>query len=142
MRVIKIAPADIVPCLSGARVFDRGLVEAPATVEVRCDWAAICRVDLSPDGSHEVAAVACAHPRHGSAPAFAEVLDKLARFMPPATACPTCGDGDGWLDPLAEEARQQLILGHALGVYRGIPIPRLQPEQDSNEGTEGAEHEG
>lgn len=122
MRVVEIVAEDIIPCMSGARIFDRGLVDEPEECEIRSGWAPICRAIIAPNGTHEVVAVACAHPRHGVCPEFKAVYEQLATHLPTDDECPLCEGG--WLAPTSAEARQQILVGHAIGVYRGIRIPR------------------
>jgi len=133
MRIIEIQADQVIPCMGGARIFERGAVEETRVCEVRCGWAQICRVLLHPDGTHEVTAVACAHPRHGVRPEFEGMHEKLEPYLPAIDDCPLCEGG--WLLPTSEQARQQIMLGHAIGVYRGIRIPRMdRPDKESEEG--------
>lgn len=121
MRVIEIGAEHIIPCMSGAQVLGRGFVDKTEECEIRSGWASICRAIVAPDGTHEVTAIACAHPRHGVCPEFRATYEQLAPHLP-HDECPLC-DG-GWLEPTSAEARQQILVGHAIGVYRGLRIPR------------------
>jgi hypothetical protein len=75
--------------------------------------------------------VACAHPTHGHAPRYAELVKRMAaigcRSIGKQQACVLCGGG-GWLPINGASAHQQYALMRAIGYFRGLPLPQLVRE--------------
>jgi hypothetical protein len=91
-------------------------------IEVRCDEVPIARI-CNVDDVAEVSAIACAHPRHGTSPAFRALADRLTSLgIRPEGVCPVC-QGAVWLKPSDDAARVQVVWGLTFGLYRGISIP-------------------
>ena len=108
--------------LRGEPVFAAPCVDAI----VECNGLDIARVTVQADGSHTVLSIACVHPRHNRTidlPGLNGRTRTLMADIRDRSPCPLC-NGARWVDPQSDTTRQVVLFGAALGMFRGIQIPR------------------